>query len=71
MRHREVFEEAGIKINKLAFKGVLTFPEFKNGEDWYVFLFVSNNFSGKLKKCDEGNLNWIENSKLLKLNLVV
>ncbi|MBU2529913.1 MAG: 8-oxo-dGTP diphosphatase [Elusimicrobia bacterium] len=66
---REVFEEAGIKINKLRFKGVLTFPEFSKGEDWYVFLFVSSDFTGKLKNCVEGNLKWIEDLKLLKLNL--
>ena len=66
---REVFEESGLKLKKIVLKGILTFPKFAKGEDWYVFLFVSDNFSGKLKKCAEGNLEWIKDSELLKLKL--
>lgn len=66
---REVFEESGLKLKKLVLKGILTFPKFAKGEDWYVFLFASDKFGGRMKKCAEGNLKWIENSQLLKLNL--
>lgn len=66
---REVFEESGLKVKKIFFKGVLTFPEFAGGEDWYVFLFTAGDFSGRIRKSSEGNLAWIKNRDLLKLNL--
>jgi len=50
-------------------KGILTFPEFSDGEDWYVFVFVTNEFEGELIESSEGNLEWIEDDQLLDLNL--
>jgi 8-oxo-dGTP diphosphatase len=66
---REVEEESGLLIKNPKIKGFLTFPEFRAGEDWYVFVFLANEFSGKLIDSAEGNLQWIENDQLLKLNL--
>jgi len=66
---REVREESGLKIKSPALKGVLTFPDFAGGEDWYVFVFTAAKFSGKLIDSPEGNLEWIPDRKLLKLNL--
>lgn len=66
---REILEEAGLKIKSPRLKGVLTFPDFAKGEDWYVFVFTASRFTGRLLDSDEGNLAWIKNKDLLKLNL--
>ena len=66
---REIKEESGFDIKKPVLKGVLTFPEFSAGEDWYVFVFVATEFDGKIIDSSEGNLEWIDNEELLNLNL--
>jgi len=66
---REVREEAGLELKAPLLKGVLTFPDFAEGEDWYVFVFTASRFSGRLIDSDEGELNWIPDRDLLKLNL--
>ena len=66
---REVKEESGLIITKPALKGILTFPRFDETNDWMVFVFVANQFTGSLIDCDEGVLEWIPNEKLLDLNL--
>ena len=66
---REVKEESGLRIKKPQLRGVMTFPSFKDKEDWVVFLFTASEFTGRLKECDEGKLEWIEDKKLSALNL--
>lgn len=66
---REIREEAGLKIRLPLLKGVLTFPDFARGEDWYVFVFTASDFSGRLIDSPEGELKWIPDRELLKLNL--
>ncbi|MHC1683599.1 MAG: NUDIX domain-containing protein [Clostridiaceae bacterium] len=66
---REVKEESGLDIISPKLKGILTFPKFKNDEDWYVFLFTASEFTGQLQECNEGELLWIENDEILNLNL--
>ncbi|MCY6356431.1 NUDIX hydrolase [Clostridium sp. ZS2-4] len=64
---REVKEETGLTIEKPALRGVMTFPKFKDDEDWYVFLFAAYEAEGELIECSEGNLKWIEKSKVLDM----
>ena len=66
---REVKEESGLDIKNPTLKGILTFPKFDEVDDWMVFVFVSNEFSGELSECDEGVLEWVDNNKIHKLNL--
>ncbi|HOT76036.1 MAG TPA: 8-oxo-dGTP diphosphatase [Candidatus Wallbacteria bacterium] len=66
---REVFEESGLIPENLILKGVITFPKFSRGEDWYVFVFVIDKFAGKMIESNEGNLEWIDDRELLDLNL--
>lgn len=66
---REIKEEAGLSVKSLAMKGFITFPLFDGKDDWYVFLFVINDFEGELIDSAEGKLEWIENNELLDLNL--
>ena len=67
---REVWEESGLKIKNPLLKGIISFPNnLSTGEDWYVFVFIAAKFSGKLKENEEGHLDWIDDDKLLTLNI--
>lgn len=66
---REIEEECGLKVKSVKMKGIITFPMFDGKDDWYVFLFTSDEYEGKLIDSPEGNLAWIENDKLTELNL--
>ncbi|HZW40220.1 MAG TPA: 8-oxo-dGTP diphosphatase [Ignavibacteriaceae bacterium] len=66
---REIFEECGLKVNSLRMHGFITFPLFDLVEDWHVFIFSSDDYSGELINSTEGELEWIDEDKLLELNL--
>jgi 8-oxo-dGTP diphosphatase len=66
---REVREESGLRLARPVLKGFLTFPGFDGEDDWYVFVFVARQFTGRLGTCDEGDLSWIPDRKLMSLPL--
>ena len=66
---REVFEESGLKIKNLKLSGIITFPKVDNENDWYVFIYRSNDFTGRLKMSQEGKLKWHDTKNIFKLNL--
>jgi 8-oxo-dGTP diphosphatase len=66
---REVKEESGLMIKNPKLHGIITFPMFDGKKDWYVFMFTVKDFEGELIDSNEGKLEWIENEKLLDLNL--
>lgn len=66
---REIWEESGLRVERLDLKGLLTFPAFAKDEDWYAFVFVASEFSGELIDSPEGVLHWVADSELLGLNL--
>jgi len=66
---RELKEESGLDAKKLILKGHITFPMFDGKDDWYVFVFTIPEFEGELITCNEGDLRWIANEELHKLNL--
>jgi len=39
------------------------------GNDWYVFVFTANVFTGELIDSPEGRLEWIPDEKVLELTL--
>lgn len=45
----------------------MTFPKFKDNEDWYVFLYTADNFTGDLIDCNEGILKWVDKEKVLEM----
>ena len=63
---REVKEETGLVLNSWRYQAVITFVSDK-WETEYMHLFHSEDFSGEVRECDEGNLEWIEKAKLLSL----
>lgn len=65
---REVREETGFTLLDYRFRGVLTFLCDK-AEPEYIFLYTSEHFSGELKACDEGRLQWVDKTKVYDLNL--
>ncbi|MGE5497321.1 MAG: NUDIX hydrolase [Syntrophothermus sp.] len=66
---REVREESGLLISDPKLHGFITFPAFDGFEDWYVFVFTAEKFSGDLIDSNEGHLEWIPDDKLTELNL--
>ncbi len=66
---REIKEEAGLTIKNPKMHGFITFPLFDGKNDWYVFIYSTENFEGELIDSPEGKLEWIENEKLFDLNL--
>ena len=66
---REIREECGLEARAPLLKGVLTFPQFAQGNDWIVFLFRVDIFDGVMGECNEGDLHWIDDDKLLELEL--
>lgn len=66
---REVFEESGLKVKRLKLSGIITFPKVDNENDWYVFIYCSNEFDGTLKTSKEGWLKWHKTKDVFDLNL--
>ena len=66
---REMREECGLEVETPLLRGFLTFPEFSKGEDWYVFVFTADRFTGELQDSLEGELRWIPEDELMGLNL--
>ena len=63
---REVFEETGLTMNRWAYRGIVTFVSDEWGTE-YMHLFHSGDFSGTLRDCDEGVLEWVDKKALLGL----
>ena len=64
---REIREEAGITLEELSYRAIITFVSNEFGTE-YMHLFTSDKFSGKIRKdCPEGELAWISKETLLSL----
>ncbi len=66
---REVFEESGLIVEQARLHGFITFPDFDGQDDWYCFVYTITDFSGSLRSSAEGELHWIADREVLKLNL--
>ncbi len=56
---REVLEETGLTLKNARYCGIVTFVSDK-WETEYMHIFHSTDFSGELKECDEGVLEWVK-----------
>lgn len=67
--YREVFEETGLTLNNAEYRGLVTFVNIEDKSLYYEYmhLFWSNDFSGELKECDEGLLEWVPKNKMNSL----
>jgi 8-oxo-dGTP diphosphatase len=66
---REIREESGLTLKEPKLRGVITFPAFKPGEDWLVFVYTASRFNGNLGACAEGDLEWVEDARIASLPL--
>ncbi len=63
---REVFEETGLTMRSWSYRGIVTFVSDEWGTE-YMHLFHSTDFTGNVKDCDEGVLEWVDKQALLSL----
>ena len=64
---REVLEETGLIVGDFVYRGELTFVNDDYQEIMYLYLVTG--FSGNMIDCDEGELYWVDVSKVMDLNL--
>ncbi len=65
---REVYEETGLTLKSVRYCGIVTFVSDK-WETEYMHIFHSDSFSGEVRECDEGVLEWVDKKELLELPL--
>lgn len=63
---REVKEETGLSLLSWRLRGIITFICDRQQTE-YMFLYTSDEYSGELCECCEGNLEWIEKSQVYEL----
>lgn len=62
---RETLEETGLRLNKPEYRGIVTFVSETQTE--YMHLFRADRFTGTLRACDEGTLEWVPKRTLRTL----
>ena len=64
---REVFEECGVSVKNLSYRGIVTFVSDEYGTE-YMHLFTATEYEGEINyHCDEGNLEWVKKEKIESL----
>ena len=65
---REAREETGLTLTRWRYRGLVTFIS-DSWETEYMHLFTADDWTGEIKECDEGELEWIKKERLLSLKL--
>ena len=65
---REAREETGLTVSSPVPRGIVTFVSDRFGTQ-YMHLFTADRFTGTLRDCDEGELAWIDRSRVPTLPL--
>ena len=63
---REVREETGLTLASWKLRGIITFSTDIYDTE-YMFLYTADTWTGELRECDEGNLEWVEKSAVYEL----
>lgn len=65
---REVREETGLTLTDYRFRGLVTFVSDEAPTE-YMHLFTAAGFTGTLRECDEGTLEWVPIGEVGRLPL--
>lgn len=65
---REVYEETGLTPTEYKYRGVVNFIS-DIYEDEEMHLYTIYNYTGTIKSCDEGELEWIDKKDLYNLTM--
>ena len=65
---REVKEETGLTLLNYKLRCIITFTSTV-AETEYIYVFTSDKFTGEIIECNEGDLEWVEKSKIDNLNV--
>ena len=65
---REASEETGLSLCAPRYAGIVTFVSDRWPTE-YMHLFHADAFTGMLKTCDEGELEWVDKQKMYDLPL--
>lgn len=65
---RETLEETGLTLTSFQFRGILTFL-CNDITDYHICLYTADGFTGTLKDCNEGTLEWVTKDKIIELDL--
>ena len=63
---REVLEETGLTLTSYQYRGIVTFVS-DVWETEFMHLFTADAFTGTIRDCDEGELEWISKDRCLSL----
>ena len=63
---REVREETGLTLTDYRYRGIVTFVSDRWPTE-YMHLFTADGYTGTLKDCDEGVLEWLPREKLTQI----
>ena len=63
---REVREETGLTLTSYRYRGIVTFVSDRWPTE-YMHLFTADGWTGELKECDEGVLEWLPRRRLMEL----
>lgn len=63
---REAEEETGLHLTDYRYRGLVTFVSDRWPTE-YMHLFTADSFTGELRECDEGVLEWLPRKKLLEI----
>lgn len=66
---REMREETGLTIENPALCGIKEWIN-EDGSRYIVFLFKTDQFSGKLKSSEEGQVFWADRDEILNMNWI-
>ena len=64
---REIKEETGLDVIHYDYRGELLFVN--NNFEEVMYLYLVDEVSGEIIDCDEGELKWIKEEDLMKLNM--
>ena len=63
---RETLEETGLTLTDYQYRGIVTFVS-NEWEGEYMHLYTATGWTGALKECNEGVLEWVSREKMKEL----